>query len=311
MSTEERRLPYAREFVRSLTETTDDREREVQEFLLETILLTLAEVETRFRTYMQKLHHVTGDQNFQTMRSAITRMENQINSRFHTKDSFEKRSKVSHIHREALRNCYTLLTSDLELFKSSIIDDLLSSDVMSVSDKDSIRGKDTRRGQNEEFFGYIVGRLSFEDFHRILLPALRKDHPHVAEALISELDRLEEEHEDEQCVSCRARKYVQLKRVATPLLQQKIIEIPLFGDLKSSGMSNTTKWTELRKRCPTKTSLLPWPISIQTYTRSLCSWSVTPWTAVVPHMTFRTQVFQECQRVSSLHRRASVNTRAA
>ncbi|XP_046564957.1 uncharacterized protein LOC124273712 isoform X3 [Haliotis rubra] len=246
MSTEERRLPYAREFVRSLAETTDDREREVQEFLLETMLLTLAEVETRFRTYMQKLHHVTGEQNFQTMRSAITRMEKQINSRFHTKDSFGNKSKVSHIHREALRNCYTLLTSDLELFKSSIIDDLLSSDVMSVSDKDSIRGKDTRRGQNEEFFGYIVGRLSFEDFHRILLPALRKDHPHVAEALVSELDRLEEEHEDKQCVSCRARKYVQLKRIATPLLQQGIIEVPLFADLKSPGMSNNTKWTELR-----------------------------------------------------------------
>ncbi|XP_067682933.1 uncharacterized protein [Haliotis asinina] len=252
MPTEERRLSYASEFVRSLVDTTDDEEQEVKEFLLETMMLALSEVENRFRTYMQKLHHVTGEQNFQTMRSAITRMEKQINSRFHTKDSFEKRSKVSHIHREALRNCYTLLTSDLELFKSSIIDDLLSSDVMSVSDKDSIRGKDTRRGQNEEFFSYITGRLSFEDFHRILLPALRKDHPHVADALISELDRLEEEHEDEQCVACRARKYVQLKRVATPLLQKKIIEIPLFGDLKSSGMSNATKWTELRKEVSDK-----------------------------------------------------------
>ncbi|XP_046342607.2 caspase-8-like [Haliotis rufescens] len=254
MTTEKRRLPYAKEFVRSLVETTDDEERvaEVEQFLLETMSQTLAEVETRFRTYMQKLHQVTGEQNSQTMRSTITRMEKQINSRFHTKDSFEKRSKVSHIHREALRNCYTLLTSDLELFKSSIIDDLLASDVMSVSDKDSIRGKDSRRGQNEEFFSYIVGRLSFEDFHRLLLPALRKDHRHVAEALISELDRLEEEHEEEQCVACRARRYVQLKRVATPLLQQKIIEIPLFGDLKSSGMSNNTKWTELRKEVSDK-----------------------------------------------------------
>lgn len=105
-----------------------------------------------------------------------------------------------------------MLTSDLELFKSSIIDDLLASDVMSVSDKDSIRGKDSRRGQNEEFLSYIMGRLSFEDFYRFLLPALRKDHPHLAEALISELDRLEEEYEDEQCVACRARKYVQVRK---------------------------------------------------------------------------------------------------
>ncbi len=36
------------------------------------------------------------------------------------------------------------------------------------------------------------------------------------------------------------------------MLQQKIIEIPLFGDLKSSGMSNTTKWTELRKEVSDK-----------------------------------------------------------
>lgn len=36
------------------------------------------------------------------------------------------------------------------------------------------------------------------------------------------------------------------------MLQQKIIEIPLFGDLKSSGMSNNTKWTELRKEVSDK-----------------------------------------------------------
>lgn len=83
-------MPYAKEFVRSLVETTDDEERvaEVEQFLLETMSQTLAEVETRFRTYMQKLHQMTGEQNSQAMRSTITRMEKQINSRFHTKDSF-------------------------------------------------------------------------------------------------------------------------------------------------------------------------------------------------------------------------------
>lgn len=123
----------------------------------------------------------------------------------------DKRPTINHMHRKALKKCHPLLTSDLELFTSSIIDDLIASDVMSESDMDSIRGKHTRRGQNEEFLSFIKGRLSFEDFKCLLLPALRKDHPHLAEALISELNRPGEEHEDEKCVACRARKYVTVR----------------------------------------------------------------------------------------------------
>ncbi|XP_048259387.1 alpha-actinin-4-like [Haliotis rufescens] len=242
---EEKRAEYVLAFVRNISENNE--EKELEQVLRDTMFQTLVELEKRFRAHRRKIQQMKGEKNFQSMRDMIARMENQIKTTLNNKGTTDKRPTINHMHRKALRKCHPLLTSDLELSTSSIIDDLIASEVMSESDMDSIRGKVTRRGQNEEFLSFIKGRLSFEDFRRHLLPALRKDHPHLAEALISELDRPGEGHEDEQCVACRARKYVTLKRIATPLLQNGVIEVPLFTDLKSPGMSNNTKWAELRK----------------------------------------------------------------
>ncbi|XP_046368842.2 uncharacterized protein LOC124143787 [Haliotis rufescens] len=224
---------------------------QVKDIMKEEMIKCIQNVEERFQVYTKKCAKLLqlGQCNPKKVQRAISYMENYLMQEFREREPYmiEKDDKRINVHRDALKNCYPEIISNLELESSYVLDRLLEDDVMSVADKDSIILKGTKRSQNEEFFRYIHGRVTFEEFHRSLLPSLRKDHAHLADIISTELDVLDESTEDAQCGTCKALRIVQVKRLATPLFSAGAIDIAFHADLKSAAITNSQKWSELLK----------------------------------------------------------------
>nr|AYK02334.1 caspase-8 [Haliotis diversicolor] len=213
------------------------------------MIKSIHNVEERFKLYAQKCAKLLqlGQCNPKKVQRDISCTENYIMQVFREREQFiiGKEDKRHNSHRDTLRKCYHHIISDLELVNSSVLDRLLEDDVMSVSDKDSIIMKGTKKSQNEEFYRYIYGKVTREDFHNSLLPSLKKDHGHLAEILSKELVTLDESTDDVQCGTCEALKIVQVKRLATSLFKAGVIDNAVHADLRSDSITNSQKWKEL------------------------------------------------------------------
>ncbi|XP_041379077.1 uncharacterized protein LOC121391561, partial [Gigantopelta aegis] len=152
-------------------------------------------------------------------------------------------------HQQAIDRCYNSFVNDLDLNSTPFLDHLVEDDLVSVASVESIQTRPTSRARNEALM-YILKTCTSGTINNVIIPALQKTHPHLAQKLKAEMAK-PGQTVPSKCLACRVRQDVQVKRLADSLLKHKMIGFPSHSDYKNPAMTNTVKWIALLKEVNT------------------------------------------------------------
>ena len=153
------------------------------------------------------------------------------------------------VHLQALTECFPRLSRDMMARETTLLDQLVADDVISVARAESICKKDTGREVNEEILKVVQG-LSQQRFQETFLPALERDPGNaiLARELTSAMRRLQEDARSQSqggCRICGLRDRVEPRRLADELLARGVIPRGLYDDLRKRSLCTDEAWNKL------------------------------------------------------------------
>ena len=147
------------------------------------------------------------------------------------------------IHRRALRNCHDIIINNLTV--TNVLSELIEEDIISIAEGQSINNGKSSRSQAQDLLSAIDGRVSLEQLNRVVLPIFNKNHPHIVDAIKSELQKIPFSEDEPRCLTCTVKQIVDVKKLAIPLYEGGAIDTALYNDLRRTGLSNRLKWEEV------------------------------------------------------------------
>lgn len=146
-----------------------------------------------------------------------------------------------------------VLTKDLRLVGTDILDRLLQEDVLSEAGRSSILTRPTTHAKNAAFLKFCNGCTSSQ-FTATVVPALKACNDEVNAQLACQIERelslpLRDVHDPNGslCKFCSIQSKVNLRRLADVMYKMNAISDQQREDLSSPNLSNKIKWKHLSK----------------------------------------------------------------
>ncbi|XP_041353052.1 uncharacterized protein LOC121371290 [Gigantopelta aegis] len=237
---------------------TDEKRNRVVKIMTRTTKKLLAGELIRIQEYtdmcVKSVERAKAEDHYQQIGHNLEYMEDNLMELFREKHPlvnplFAENPQPNCNHQQALDGCRNVFVSDLDLKSTRFLDLLHQDDVMSIASMESIQVRPTSRARNEEFM-HVLKTCTSEQINNVIIPALQKTHPHLAEKLKAEMAK-PCQTVPSKCLACRIREEVQVKRLADFLLKQSMICLTSHSDYKNPSMTNTVKWIALLKEVNT------------------------------------------------------------
>ncbi|XP_046565498.1 uncharacterized protein LOC124274214 [Haliotis rubra] len=251
-----------------LPDATHDHKRELLNLFSDLKDSAMRDLKSRFKTYAEKCADFfqQGDfkKNADTFRTSVLCVERLMMHHFRERsksfvvgssftdaktDNSKKRRLSHNAHQVALKECESNIVKELNIERTTLMDELISVDLMTEDDRQSILAKPTPKAKSNDFFRLMHGKLTLEQTKNIFLPAVGKEHPWLAKHISMKMQELEHQEQITTCVCCRMRDIVEVKRIADYLREKGLVSVTQHADLTNSALANNTKWTEVLK-CP-------------------------------------------------------------
>ncbi|XP_067664374.1 uncharacterized protein [Haliotis asinina] len=248
-----------------LPDATDVQKTELLNLFSDLMDSAMRDLKSRFKTYVEGcadfFQQGEFKKNADTFRTSVLCVERLLMHHFRERsksfvvDSFKnaetvnsKKRRLSHnAHQVALKECESHIVKELNIERTTLMDELISVDLMTEDDRQSILAKPTPKAKSNDFFRLMHGKLTLEQTKNIFLPAVGKDHPWLAKHISLKMQEMEHKEQVTTCVCCRMRDIVEVKRIADYLHDRQLVSMTQHADLTNPALANNAKWAEVLK----------------------------------------------------------------